>query len=87
MDVYVLLDRLDDMLYNAKGVPFTSQVRVDRAELEDIIDQLRATIPEEIKEARAIVARERGNATDDYLTPRTPVVGRPDRADAADDQR
>jgi Zn-finger nucleic acid-binding protein len=59
MDVYVLLDRLDDILYNAKTVPFTGQVRVDRGELEDIIDQLRATIPEEIKQARAIVARER----------------------------
>jgi len=59
MDVLVLLDRLDEMLYNAKAVPFTGQVRLDRAELEDIIDQMRATIPEEIKAARAIVARER----------------------------
>jgi Zn-finger nucleic acid-binding protein len=65
MDVFVLLDRLDDMLYDAKAVPFTGQVRLDRAELEDIIDQLRATIPEEFKAARAIVARDRENATDD----------------------
>jgi len=61
MDVFVLLDRLDDLLYNAKAIPLTGQVRVDRAEIEDIVDQLRATIPEEIKEARRIVAREREN--------------------------
>jgi hypothetical protein len=65
MDVFALLDRLDDLLSNAKAIPFTGQVRVDRAEMEDIIDQMRATIPEEIKQARAIVARERENATDD----------------------
>ena len=59
MDVFVLLDRLDDLVYNAKAIPLTGQVRVDRSELEDIIDQLRATIPEEIKQARAIVARDR----------------------------
>ena len=64
MDVFVLLDRLDDILYNAKAVPFTGQVRVDRTEIEDIVDQMRSTIPEEIKEARAIVARERENVTD-----------------------
>jgi hypothetical protein len=61
MDVFVLLDRLDELVHNARAVPFTGQVRLDRDELEDIIDQMRATIPEEIKEARRIVAREREN--------------------------
>src|SRR5207342_1509610 len=54
-------DKLDDLVHNAKPVPLTDQVRVDKEEIYDILDQMRATIPEEIKQARRIVkeARER----------------------------
>jgi len=61
MDVLVLIDKLDDLVHNAKQVPLTDQVRVDKEEIYDLLDQMRATIPEEIKQARWIVkeARER----------------------------
>src|SRR5215207_5791071 len=52
MDVLVLIDKLDDLVHNAKSMPLTDQVRVDKEEIYDILDQMRATIPEEIKEAR-----------------------------------
>ena len=55
MDVLVLIDKLDDLVHNAKQVPLTDQVRVDKEEIYDILDQMRATIPEEIKQARWIV--------------------------------
>jgi vacuolar-type H+-ATPase subunit H len=55
MDVLVLIDKLDDLVHNSKPVPLTDQVRVDREEIYDILDQMRATIPEEIKQARWIV--------------------------------
>ncbi len=55
MDVLVLIDKLDDLVHNAKPVPLTDQVRVDREEIFDLLDQMRATIPEEIKQARWIV--------------------------------
>jgi cell division septum initiation protein DivIVA len=55
MDVLVLIDKLDDLVHNAKQVPLTDQVRVDREEIYDLLDQMRATIPEEIKQARWIV--------------------------------
>ena len=55
MDVLVLIDKLDDLVHNAKPVPLTDQVRVDKEEIYDILDQMRATIPEEIKQARWIV--------------------------------
>src|SRR5437764_999154 len=55
MDVLVLIDKLDDLVHNAKAVPLTDQVRIDREEIYDILDQMRATIPEEIKQARWIV--------------------------------
>src|SRR2546421_11620918 len=55
MDVLVLIDKLDDLVHNAKRVPLTDEVRVDKEEIYDILDQMRATIPEEIKQARWIV--------------------------------
>jgi cell division septum initiation protein DivIVA len=55
VDVLVLIDRLDDLLHNAKAVPLTDQVRIGREEIFDILDQMRATIPDEVKQARWIV--------------------------------
>ena len=55
MDVLELIDKLDELVRNAKHVPLSREVRVDKEELSDLIDEMRATIPEEIKEARWIV--------------------------------
>ena len=55
MDVLVLIDKLDDLVHKAKKFPLTDEVRVDREEIYDLLDQMRATIPEEIKQARWIV--------------------------------
>src|SRR6266487_2808926 len=55
MDVLVLIDRLHDLVRGAKPVPLRDQVRVDKEKLYDILDQMRSTIPEEIKQARWIV--------------------------------
>jgi cell division septum initiation protein DivIVA len=55
MDVFVLIDKLDDLVHNAKPVPLTDQVRVDKEEIYAFLDQMRGTIPEEIKQARRVV--------------------------------
>jgi cell division septum initiation protein DivIVA len=55
MDVLALIDKLDDLVHNARAVPLTDQVRIDREAVYEILDQMRATIPEEIKQARWIV--------------------------------
>ena len=51
----MIIDKLDDFVHKAKQAPLRDQVRVDREELYDILDQMRATIPEDIKQARWIV--------------------------------
>ena len=56
MDALRLVDQLDDLIHNAKPIPLTDQVRIDRERAYDLLDQLRATLPEEIAAARAIVA-------------------------------
>ena len=55
MDVLVLINTLDDLVHNAKPIPLTDQVRMDKEGIYDILDQIRATIPDEIKQARWIV--------------------------------
>src|SRR3954462_7832205 len=55
MDILVLIDKLDDLVHNAKGVPMTDQVRIDREEIYDVLDQMRATIPEEVQRAGWLV--------------------------------
>jgi hypothetical protein len=71
MDVLVLIDKLDDLVHNAKPVPLTDQVRVDKEEIYDILDQMRATIPEEIKQARWIVKERQEMLAEAVSAPRT----------------
>ena len=55
MDVLILIDKLDDLVHTASTFPMTDKVMIDRDEIYDLLDQMRATIPEEIKQARWIV--------------------------------
>jgi cell division septum initiation protein DivIVA len=55
LDVLELIDKLDDLIHNARAVPLTDQVRIDRDAIYDVLDQMRSTIPEEVKQARWIV--------------------------------
>ena len=55
MDVLELIDKMDDLIHNARAVPLTDQVRIDREAIYDLLDQMRSTIPEEVKQARWIV--------------------------------
>ncbi len=50
-----LIERLDELVQNAKAVPLTEQVRLDRDEIFELLDEMRATIPDEVKQARWLV--------------------------------
>ena len=58
MDVLQLIDKLDQLVRSAKHRPFSNDVRVNKQETRAILEQMRTTIPEEIREARWI-AQER----------------------------
>jgi len=53
-DVMHLIDEFDDCVNSAKSGLIGSQVKVDKEKAYAILDQMRATIPEEIKQARWI---------------------------------
>jgi hypothetical protein len=41
-DSLAVLDELDALIHNARPVPLTMQVRVDRSEIYELLDRLRA---------------------------------------------
>jgi hypothetical protein len=47
-----LIDRLDAVVAGAKPVPLTRQVRVRTQSVYDLLDELRATLPEELAAVR-----------------------------------
>ena len=55
MDIMALIDRVEEIVDNAKGVPFTQQKMVDDNAIYEIIDEIRAQYPDELKQARWIV--------------------------------
>jgi cell division septum initiation protein DivIVA len=55
MDALELIARLDDLVKRAKHVPFSAGVRVNQQEIRAMLEEIRAALPEEIKEARWIV--------------------------------
>ena len=65
MDVLVLIDRLEELVEDARGFPgFGNTAMVDRDAAFDLIDQMRQSIPEELKQARWIV-KERQSMLDE----------------------
>lgn len=60
VDILHLVDRLETLLNQSWRLPFTSNVMIQEDAFLDIIDQMRISIPEEVKQARRVSAeRER----------------------------
>ncbi|MDI6689087.1 MAG: ATPase [Actinomycetota bacterium] len=55
MDIMALIDKLEDLIARGKKVPLSSSVVISEQKLYEIIDQVRGTLPEELKQARWIV--------------------------------
>lgn len=51
MDVLNLIDEVEDIVESGSSLPFSSRVMVDKAELLDIIKEIRIKLPDEIKQA------------------------------------
>ena len=54
MEIVYLIDRLESLINEAKRLPLTSGVIVNQDEFLKVIDQMRITIPLEIREARRL---------------------------------
>lgn len=54
MDILYLVDRLEELVNEGWHIPLTTNVVIDQEEFLDIIDQMRISVPEEIKQAKRI---------------------------------
>jgi F0F1-type ATP synthase membrane subunit b/b' len=57
MDILHLVDRLEELFNESRPFPFTHSVIVNEDRILDIIDQMRVSIPEEIKKAQQLLAQ------------------------------
>ena len=52
LEILVLIDELDDVIHNAKPVPLTDQVRIDKDRVYSTLDRMRELLPEALINAR-----------------------------------
>ena len=52
MEIFTLLETLEELIENSKKVPFTNKGIMDKEELLDIIKEIRIKLPEELKQAK-----------------------------------
>ena len=57
MDILHLVDRLEELFNESRALWFTHNVVVDEDRMLDIIDQMRVSIPDEIKKAQQLLAQ------------------------------
>ncbi len=57
MDILHLVDRLEELFNESKPIWFTHSVVVDEDRMLDLIDQMRVTIPDEIKKSQQLLAQ------------------------------
>jgi hypothetical protein len=55
MDILYLVDRLENLMNNSKKMPLTNSLLVKESEILNIIELMRTSIPDEIKQARRII--------------------------------
>jgi len=58
MDILHLVDRLEELFNNSRAIPLTHSVIVDEDKFLDIIDQMRISIPEEVKKAQEVFTKK-----------------------------
>ncbi len=54
LDILYLLDQLEEVLGAGSHLPLTSRTLVDEQEIQDILDEIRVSIPDELKAARRL---------------------------------
>lgn len=58
MDILHLVDRLEELFNQSRPIPLTRSVIVDEDRFLEIIDQMRISIPEEVKKAQSLESQK-----------------------------
>ena len=86
MDILHLVDRLEELFDESRPIWFTHSVMIDEDKILDFIDQMRVSIPEEIKKSQQllaqsdrIIAKAKEEAAISYPCPKIKVTSYPAR--------
>ena len=52
MEIFTLLETLEDILENSRNLPFTTKGIVDKDDMLDLIKEIRIKLPDELKQAK-----------------------------------
>ncbi|MFR0823017.1 MAG: ATPase [Clostridia bacterium] len=52
MEIFTLLETIEEMLESSKNVPFTAKGIIDKEEMLDLIKEIRLKLPDELKQAK-----------------------------------
>lgn len=58
MDILHLVDRLEQLLMESRRIPMTASIIVDEDRIFNLIDQMKISIPEEVKRAGRVTAEK-----------------------------
>lgn len=58
MDILHLVDRLEELFNSSRPIPLSHSVVVDENAFMDIIDQMRISVPDDIKKAQQVIAQK-----------------------------
>ena len=58
MDIINVIDRLETLVETSKSVPVSGNILVDRKKIMELVDQLRLTIPEEVRSAEDVLSQK-----------------------------
>src|SRR5881275_315917 len=90
MDVLVLIDKLDDLVHNAKAVPLTDQVRIDREEIKQarwIVKERQEMLAEAKRECDRILGEAREQAVREASQTEIVKLAERQAGDIVDDAR
>lgn len=60
LDLELKLNALDAMVREAKGVPLSSSIMLNKSDVEQLVADLRASTPEQVRQARNVVLERDG---------------------------
>ena len=52
MEIFTLLETLEEMLENSKSIPFSTKGIINKEEMLDVIKEIRLKLPDELKQAK-----------------------------------
>ena len=52
MEIFQLLDNLEDLIENSKKVPLSDKSMIDKEEILEVLKEIRLKLPDELKQAK-----------------------------------